>query len=126
MFFPVDQWFPAYAITCLAEGLVILPAFRRTGMGPGRLLVLLLVVNLATHQAVWFVFTQLFLVGTAAYVIAAELWAVTVESVFWWAALRGVAVRRVVAAVLAANVASFVLGRVIQQLRPDLLGYPAY
>jgi hypothetical protein len=126
MFFPVDQWFPAFAITCIAEGLVILPAFRGSGTGPGRLLVLLLIVNLATHQAVWFVFTQLLLIGTVEYVVAAELWAVTAESVFWWAALRGVAVSRVLAAVLVANLVSFGLGRVIQQLQPDLLGLPGY
>ena len=31
----------------------------------------------------WFVFTQLFLVGTAAYVLAAEAWAVLVETAFF-------------------------------------------
>jgi hypothetical protein len=124
VFFPVDEWFPAFALTCLAEGLVVLPAFWRSRVEPARLLVLLVFANLATHPAVWFVFTQLFLVGTIEYVVAAEVWAVAAEAVFWWAVLPGVGLRRVAGVAVAANALSFVLGRVLQDVWPGLLELP--
>ena len=124
MFFPVEEWFPAFVLTCLAEGFVLLPAFWRSGVDPGRLALLLVFANLATHPAVWFVFTQLFLVGTIEYVLVAEAWAVIAEVVFWWAVLPGVGLRRVAGVVVTANAVSFVVGRVLQDVWPGLLELP--
>ena len=73
-----------------------------------------------THPAVWFVFTQLFLVGTTEYVVAAESWAVAAEAAFYWAAVTGLTVRRAIAVALLANLASFVAGRLVTELWPEL------
>lgn len=121
MFFPVEEWFPAFVLTVLVETPIVLAGFRDAGVALPRLVLLLLFANLATHQAVWFVFTQLFLVGSAAYVVAAETWAPAAEAVFYWALLPGVPARRVAAVAVAANVASFVVGRAVNLLSPELL-----
>ena len=124
MFFPIEEWFPAFVLTVLVEGVVVLAGFRDTGVSPPRLAVMLLFANLATHQAVWFVYTQLFLVGTIEYLVAAESWAAAAEALFYWAVLPGVSVRRVIAVAVAANALSFVTGRVLQELLPELLRLP--
>ena len=124
MFFPIEEWFPAFVLTVAVEGVVVLYGFRNAGVGLPRLVLMLLFANLATHQAVWFVFTQLFLVGTTAYLVAAEGWAVAAEALFYWAVLPLVPVHRVVTVAVAANAASFVLGHVINTLWPELLRLP--
>ena len=124
MFFPIEEWFPAFVLTVLVEGVVVLAGFRDAGVRPPRLILILLFGNLATHQAVWFVYTQLFLVGTVAYVVASEAWAAAAEAVFYWAVLPGVPVRRVIAVAVVANAASFLVGLVIRGLWPDLLRLP--
>jgi hypothetical protein len=124
VFFPIEEWLPAFVLTVLVEGIVVLYGFRDAGLSLPRLVLLLVFANLATHQAVWFVFTQLFLVGTPEYLVAAETWAVAAEALLYWAVLPAVPVRRIVAVAVAANAASFVLGRVIGELWPALLGLP--
>jgi len=123
MFFPIGEWFPAFVLTVLVELAVVLVGLRGTGTAVGlpRLGLLSVFANLATHPAVWFVFTQLFLVGTAAYVVAAETWAVLAEALFYWAVLPGVSPRRALAVAVAANAASFVIGRAINMMAPELL-----
>ena len=120
MFFPVEEWFPAFVLTVLVEGVIVVLAFRGFGTSLPRLAVISVAANLATHPAVWFVFTQLLLVGTPEYTLAAETWAVIVEAVIFWAVLPTVSVRRVVMVAVTANAASFVLGHVIGGLLPDL------
>ena len=44
---------------------------------------LVVFANLITHPAVWFIFTQLFLVGTPEYVVTSEAWAVGLEALFY-------------------------------------------
>ncbi|OGO57220.1 MAG: hypothetical protein A2V85_06970 [Chloroflexi bacterium RBG_16_72_14] len=124
MFFPIEEWFPAFVLTLLVEGPIVLAGFRGATVSLPRLALLLVFANLATHQAVWFVFTQLFLVGTMAYTVAAETWAVAAEAVFYWAISPGVSTRRVFAVAVSANAASFVLGHVAATLWPDLLRLP--
>ncbi len=121
MFFPVEEWFPAFVLTALVEGVIVIFAFRGFGTSLPRLVVISIAANLATHPAVWFVFTQLFLVGTPQYTLAAEAWAVIAESVIFWAVLPAVPVRRVVAVAVTANAASYVLGHAIGGLLPDLV-----
>lgn len=124
MFFPIEEWFPAFALTVLVESVVVVGGFRDAGMSLPRLLVMLLFANLATHQAVWFVYTQLFVVGTVEYLVAAETWAAAAEALFWWTVLPGVTARRAIAVAVAANALSFVTGRVLQEFLPDLLRLP--
>jgi hypothetical protein len=120
VFFPADIWFRAFLLTLAVELPIVALLLRRFEPSWPRLLVLILFANLASHPAVWFVFTQLFLMGTWSYVIAAEGWAVGTEALFYWAAFRGVSARRAVAVSLVANAASFLVGRLSVAVWPDL------
>ena len=124
MFFPIEEWLPAFVLTVLVEGPIVVAGLRGGNVSVAHLALLLVFANLATHQAVWFVFTQLFLVGTTAYTVAAETWAAAAEAVFYWAISPGVSTRRVIAVAVAANAVSFVLGHVVAELWPDLLRLP--
>jgi hypothetical protein len=120
VFFPVDEWFRAFLLTLAVELPIAVVLLRRYEPAWPRLIVLLVFANLASHPAVWFVFTQLFLIGTPEYVVAAEGWAVGIEALFFWAAFRGVSVRRAITVSLAANAASFLVGRLLVAVWPDL------
>lgn len=120
MFFPVSAWFPAFILTVAIETPIVWALARRSEPDWRRLGILVLFANLATHPLVWFVFTQLFLVGTLAYTLAAESWAIAAEAVFYTVAMR-LTVRRAVTVALAANVVSFVVGRLVGELWPDII-----
>ena len=113
MFFPIEEWAPAFALTVIAEAVVVVLALRRQVASLFRLALLCLFANLATHPIVWFVIPQLVLPGTTAYTAVAETWAVAAEALFYWAAVQGVRARRAFLVSLAANATSFVLGRLI-------------
>lgn len=121
MFFPVSDWFPAFVITVVLEAPVVLYLLRRAEPDVLRLGLLVLFANLATHPVVWFVITQLLLVGTPGYVLVAETWAIAAEAVFFATAIRGLSVRRAIGAAVAANAMSFLAGRLIGALWPDLI-----
>jgi hypothetical protein len=74
-----------------------------------RLVVLTIFANLATHPLVWFVFPSLGLTYSERTALA-ELWAVGAETVFYWAAFRGLPLTRAGAISIAANAASFLVG----------------
>jgi hypothetical protein len=111
MFFPVSEWFPAFLLTLGVEIPVAVVLLRGSGAGVPRLVVLVALANLATHPSVWFVFTQLFLVGTPEYVVAAEGWAIAVEALFYAVAVPGIRPSRALTVAVVANLASFVVGR---------------
>ena len=115
MFFPASEWFAAFVLTIAVEVPVVLFMLRRVEPDLPRLAILVIFANLATHPAVWFVFTQLFLVGTPAFVVAAESWAIGIEAIFYALVLTGVGPRRALAVALAANLASIVVGRLFGQ-----------
>lgn len=94
MIFPVSGWFVAFTLTLVVELPVVLLLLRRADITPGRLAVLVVIANLATHPAVWFVFTQLLDQGTPEYTLVVEAWAVAVEAVCCWVAVRGLRRRR--------------------------------
>ena len=120
MFFPVSAWFPAFVVTLAVELPIAAWLLRRAEPGLLRAGVLVFFANLATHPAVWYVVTQLFLVGTLEYTLAAEGWAVSAEAVFYAAAVRGLPVRRAIMVSVLANGASFVAGRAVGGLWPEL------
>jgi hypothetical protein len=120
MYFPASGWFTAFVLTLAIEVPVVVGLLRRAEPNPVRLAFLVVFANLSTHPLVWYVFTQLFLVGTLEYVLAAETWAVAAEAVFYAAAIRGLSARRVSAVAVTANAASFLMGRLIGQLWPEL------
>jgi hypothetical protein len=113
VFFPVSEWFPAFLLTLAVEVPIVLVMLRRVEPDLPRLALLVTFANLATHPAVWFVFTQLFLAGTPEYVIAAETWAVAVEALFYLVVVRGITVRQAIAVTVIANAASLVVGRLV-------------
>ena len=120
MYFPASDWFAAFVLTLAIEGPVVSALLRRAEPSAVRLGALIVFANLATHPLVWYVFTQLYLVGTLEYVLAAETWAVAAEAVFYAAAFRGLSARRAIAVAVAANAASFLVGRLVGQLGPEL------
>lgn len=121
MFFPVEEWFPAFLLTLAVELPVVLVLLRRARIDPLRLGLLVVFANLSTHPAVWFVFTQLFLVGTPEYVLAAEAWAFGAEALFYAVAVPGITARQAIAVALVANATSFAVGRLIGQPLLDLV-----
>jgi hypothetical protein len=120
MYFPISEWFAAFVITLAVEAPLVAILVRRVESDLVRLGILIVFANLATHLAVWYVFTQLFLIGTPAYTIIAETWAFAAEAVFYWAAIRGLSARRAITVSLVANLSSFIVGRLFVGLWPDL------
>jgi hypothetical protein len=110
MFFPVEEWLSAFVLTLVVETPIVVAVLRRAEPELLRLALIAVIANLATHPAVWFVFTQLFLVGTAPYVFTAEAWAVAAEAAVYLVVIRGVEPRRAVTASVLANTASIVAG----------------
>jgi len=120
MYFPVSAWFAAFFLTVAIEAPIVWLFLRRQEPDLLRLGLLIVFANLVTHPAVWFIWTQVFLVGTASYTLAAETWAVVAEAVFYWATIKGLSVRRAIAVAVAANATSFLVGLLVGQLWPDL------
>ncbi len=120
MFFPVSGWFAAFVLTLVVEAPLVAFLLRRAEPDLVRLGVLFVFANLATHPVVWYVMSQLYLVGTVEYTVVAETWAIAAEAVFYGAAIRGLSARRALAVAVTANAASFVVGQVVGELRPEL------
>ena len=120
MFFPVSDWLAAFVLTLAIEVPLVAFLVRRVESDLIRLVILIVFANLATHLAVWYVITQLLLVGTPGYTLVAETWAFAAEAVFYWAAIRGLSFRRAIYVALVANLSSFVVGRLIVVPWPDL------
>ena len=122
MFFPASGWFAAFLLTLAVEVPVAGYLLRRTEPDRVRLVLLVVFANLATHPIVWYVLTQPFLIGTWEYMLVAEAWAVAAEAVFYVVVFRGLAARRAVGVAVAANAASFLVGRVVGELWPGVFG----
>ena len=120
MYFPISDWFPAYALTLAVEIPIVYFLLRRADTDLLRLGILIVFANLATHLAVWYVISKLLLVGTLGYTLVAETWAVVAEAVFFWAAIHGLSVRRAIVVAVTANAVSWIAGRLIGGLWPGL------
>jgi hypothetical protein len=114
LYVPVSSWFAAFALTLAVEVPLVLAMLRRVEPHLGRLAVLVVTVNLATHLVVWYVATQLLRVGTIEYVVAAETWAILAEALFYVAAIRGLTLGRAFLVSVIANLASFLVGRALE------------
>lgn len=121
MFIPADLWFRAFVLTVAVELPIAYVVLRRWAPDRPRLLLLVVLANLASHPAVWFIFSQPLLIGTLEYVAVVEAWAIAVEAVLYWVAIRGIPPRWAFVASLAANAASFAVGRLVAAAWPDLL-----
>jgi hypothetical protein len=120
MFFPVSSWFAAFVLTVAVEAPIVVFLLRGVQRDLVRLAIAIVVANLATHLAVWYVFTQLLFVGTLEYILVAETWAIAAEAILYWAAIGGLSMRRAVAVAVVANVASFTAGRLIGLVWPEV------
>lgn len=118
MFFPVSAWFLAFVLTVVVEMPVVWLLARGQEHDPRRLAILVVFANLATHPAVWFVFTQVLLVGTVEYTLASEAWAVLAETLFYAVTLP-ISARRAVVIGVVANVASFAVGSIAMAIAPE-------
>jgi hypothetical protein len=113
MFFPVSAWFAAFLVTVAVEGPIIWWCVRGQEASVLRIGAAVLLANLASHPAVWFIFTQLLLVGTATFTLTTEAWAAVVEAVLYVLVLRNVGPRRALVASLVANAASYLVGLLV-------------
>ena len=120
MYIPVDVWFRAFLLTVAVEAPIVALLLRRWEPSWPRLLALIFFANLASHPAVWFVFTELLVIGTPGYLMVAEGWAIGCEALFYWAAFRGLPVRRAIVVSLVANAASFAVGLLVAAVWPEL------
>lgn len=120
MYLPVHAWLAAFLLTVAVEIPMVALLLRGRPPGGWRLLVLVVFANLATHPAVWFIFPQLFLVGTLPFTLAAETWAVAAEAVFYGTAFRGISPLRAIGTALVANATSFFIGLVVTEAVPGL------
>ena len=122
MFFPISDWFAAFVLTLAVELPIAVIALRPAEPQVLRLVALVVYANLATHVAVWYVFSQLLEVGSAGYVLLVEGWAFGAEALFYAVAIRGLSARRAVAVAFVANAASFAVGRLIGRQWLGLVG----
>ena len=120
MFFPVSGWFAAFVLTLVVELPIAAWLLRRVEPDVVRRVVLIGYANLATHLAVWYVFSQLFLIGTIQYVVAAEAWAIGGEAAFFLVAFRGLRPEAAFGVALVANVVSFAIGRIVEGISPEV------
>jgi hypothetical protein len=120
VFFPAGDWFAAFLLTLAVEVPVATLLLRRDEPNLLRVAALVVFANLVTHPLVWYVWSQVFLIGTAEYVIAAEAWAILAEAIFYLVVVRGIRPSRALAVAAVANVASFAAGRVVTQLWPEV------
>jgi hypothetical protein len=120
MFFPVSGWFAAFVLTLAIEIPIVILLLRRTEPDIVRLGALIVFANLATHPVVWYVITQVLLVGTLTYTLVAETWAIAAEAVFYRVAFRDLSARRALVVAVAANATSWLAGRLIGEAWPEL------
>jgi hypothetical protein len=122
VYFPASGWLAASLLTLAVEVPIDAYLLRREEPDRVRLVVLVAFANLASHPAVWYLWTQVFLVGTTAYLVVAESWAVGVEAAIFWAAFRGLRPGRALVVSVAANAASFIAGTVVGAIWPGVFG----
>lgn len=119
---PASGWLAAFVLTMVVEVPVVAILLRASEPDLRRLALLVLFANLATHPIVWYVLSQPLLIGTPAYLLVAESWAVGAEAVFYAVTVRSISWRRAALVALAANVASFLGGQLVVSVWPEAFG----
>lgn len=108
-------WAKAFAVTLVAELPVAYFLLRQADVSRARLAFAIVLVNVASHPAVWFVFPELGL-GYGAAVTLSELWAVGLECLAYRLIFPRLSWRRAGLASLLANAASVALGLCLRAL----------
>src|SRR4029079_18418715 len=78
VFFPAGDWFAAFVLTLAVEVPIAVFLLRCTEPNLAPAPTIVVFANLVSHPMVWFVWTQVFLIGTPEYVIAVETWAIAI------------------------------------------------
>jgi hypothetical protein len=105
----VLDWLRAFLITAVLEVLVAVPFLALAEAHLGRRLAAVLLVNLATHPLVWFLFPGI----SARYpvrVALSEAWALAAETAGYWIIWPRLGLGRAFTTSLLANAASFIVG----------------
>ena len=108
----VLDWLQAFAVTAAVEGFVAVPLLAPVEAHIGRRLAAVLLVNLATHPLVWFLFPGV-AARYAVRVAFSEAWALAAETGGYWIIWPRLDMRRAFATSLLANAASFIVGLVV-------------
>ena len=108
----VLDWLRAFAVTAAVEALVAVPLLARVEAHLGRRLAAVLLVNLATHPLVWFLFPGL-TVRYPVRVALSEAWALAAETGGYWTTCPRLGPRRAFATSFLANAASFIIGLLV-------------
>ena len=111
----VLDWLRAFALTVAVEAAVAMPLLARAEPAIARRLAAVLLVNLATHPLVWFLFPGV-AARYAVRVALSEVWAVGAETGAYWTVWPALGARRAFMTSLLANAASFIVGLLV----PDL------
>lgn len=105
----VTDWLRAFGSTLIVEAAVVIPLLRRREPRRFRLAAAVVLVNLATHPLVWFLFPGL-AARHSVRVALAELFAIAVEGAAYAIILAGVGPGRAMLVSLAANATSVAVG----------------
>jgi hypothetical protein len=111
MTFWVANWLQAFGLTLLVELAIALPLLAPIEPRIWRRASAVVVVNLATHPLVWFLFPGL-AVGAGARLALSEVWAVVAELAIYRIVWPALSIRRATLVSAAANAASLVAGLV--------------
>jgi hypothetical protein len=109
--FWVANWLRAFGLTLLVELAIALPLLAPVEPRLWRRVSAVLVVNLATHPLVWFLFPGL-AAGAGARLALSEAWAVLAELAIYRVVWPALPMRRAALVSGAANAASLVVGLV--------------
>ena len=112
----VVDWLRAFGVTVATEAIVAVPLLRRSESSLGRRLAAVVLVNLATHPLVWFLFPGLAL-PYATRVGLSETFAVGCETAAYLVIWPGLGPRRAVFVSLVANAASLACGLLLRSAR---------
>ena len=105
----VLDWLRAFALTVAIEAAVAAPLLARAEPHVARRLAAVLLVNLATHPLVWFLFPGVAARHTVRLGLS-ELWALTAETGGYLIVWPRFGARRAFVTSLLANAASFIIG----------------
>ncbi|HXU04105.1 MAG TPA: hypothetical protein VN903_24255 [Polyangia bacterium] len=109
MTFWIANWLRAFGLTLLVELAIALPLLAPVEPRLWRRAAVVVVVNLATHPLVWFLFPGL-AIGATARLALSEAWAVLAELAIYKIVWPALTIRRATVVSVAANAASVVAG----------------
>lgn len=111
MTFWVANWLRAFGLTLLVELAIALPLLAPVEPRLWRRAAVVVVVNLATHPLVWFLFPGL-AVGAGVRLALSEAWAVLAEMAIYRVVWPALPIQRAALVSGAANAASLIVGLV--------------